>query len=56
MTLALIFWILMLIWLGLSLLSYWPNSPATPPWIGTAFLFLLILILGWGVFGPPVRG
>ncbi len=54
MTLALAFWILMLIWLvfGLSV-HYWPGSP---PWVGTLLLFILFLLLGWKTFGSPIHG
>ena len=57
MSLALIFWVLMLVWLVFSLWSHWPGSAnAAPVWGGTVLLFVLFLLLGWGVFGAPVRG
>jgi len=53
MTLGLIFWILMLLWLVFSL---WQNWPLSGPAIGGSLLqFLLFLILGWQVFGAPIR-
>lgn len=59
MSLGLIFWILMLIWAVFTAWSYWPN-PATPSphivWGSSALLFVLFLVLGWAVFGAPVRG
>lgn len=57
MTLGLIFWILMLVWAVFFAWSYWPNSPSPGPvWMNGVVLFLLLLLLGWGVFGAPVRG
>lgn len=58
MSLALIFWILMLIWVVFSAWTYWPGNPqgARLMWGNTALLFILFLILGWAIFGAPVRG
>ena len=53
MTLALAFWILMLLWLVLGIWQAWPNYPAAG---GTVLLFLLLLLLGWHEFGAPVHG
>lgn len=57
MSMGLIFWILMLIWLVFSAWSYWPNSPGgpVPVWGHTILLFILFLLLGWATFGAPVR-
>jgi hypothetical protein len=57
-SLGLIFWILMLIWLVFGLVWNWPNSPAAPygPIGNTILLFVLFLLLGWHAFGPPVHG
>ena len=55
MTLGLVYWILMLLWLVASLWWNWPPAPGGPlPREG--FLFLLLLLLGWAVFGAPIRG
>lgn len=57
MTVALIFWIIMLVWLVFSAYSWWPSQPhPAPVWGHTILLFILFLLLGWGVFGAPVRG
>jgi hypothetical protein len=57
MTLGLIFWILMLVWVVFSAWSYWPNTTRPGPvWADHFLLFVLFLLLGWGVFGAPVRG
>lgn len=54
MTLGLVFWILMLLWLVLSLYWSWPFQPS-PAHANNGFLFLLFLIIGWAVFGAPIR-
>ena len=42
----------MLLWLVFGV--DWPNVRTT--WRGSIFLFLLFLVLGWQVFGSPVKG
>jgi hypothetical protein len=55
MSLGLIFWILMLLWLLGSAYTRWPL--ANPRAYGVdLLLFILLLILGWGVFGAPIKG
>ena len=54
MTLGLVFWILMLLWLGFSFWWLYPLD-RNGVWPQSAFLFVLLLILGWGVFGAPIR-
>jgi hypothetical protein len=59
MTFAILYWILMLFWLVFGLWSNWP-APGAPntafrPLGGTVLLFVLLLILGWRVFGTPVH-
>ncbi len=54
MAIGLAFWTLMLLWLVLGLVQNWPNGN----WPGIAnslLLFLLFLLLGWHVFGAPLR-
>jgi hypothetical protein len=61
LSLGLVFWILMLIWLVFGLVWNWPNSPgatALAPYgpIGnTILLFVLFLLLGWHAWGPPIH-
>jgi hypothetical protein len=50
---GLAFWILMLLWFVFSLWTGWPNHIVTA---GNLILFLLFLILGWHVFGAPLKG
>lgn len=51
MTFTLIYWVLMLIWLVLGLRA--ARAFATS---GDLLLFILLLILGWKIFGTPVHG
>lgn len=57
MGMGLIFWILMLLWLVFGFVMW--RSPATigpyGPWGNSLLLFILLLLLGWGVFGAPVK-
>lgn len=54
MTLGLAFWILMLLWF----IGRWFWSPPTIglPMIPDLLLFILLLLLGWHDFGPPIHG
>lgn len=56
MTLGLCYWIIMLIWLvfGLAIhFAYIGGFVALG--VSTLLLFILFLLLGWQVFGPPLR-
>lgn len=58
MTRELCFWILMLLWLVFGLVQFWPkpNQPVNFPIMGgTLLLFILLLLLGWQTFGPPIK-
>jgi len=52
MTFALAYWILMLVWLAFGIWSTWPNYKQGG---GNVVLFILLLLLGWKVFGPPLH-
>lgn len=52
MTLALIFWILMLLML---ILGFVLNEGRARYWPGL-MIWLLFVILGWAVFGSPISG
>lgn len=55
MTIALAFWILMLLSLVYGLGWGWPWN--NRPLFGTnLILWLLLFLLGWGVFGFPLKG
>lgn len=53
MTLGLAFWICMLIWLVWGVYTTWPNIQAGG---GNLLLFIILLLLGWHEFGPPIHG
>ena len=53
MTIGLAFWILMLIWLALWA---WPAITAGNFAPGNLLLFILLVLLGWKVFGAPIHG
>jgi len=54
MSMALIFWVLMLLWLVFWGLSTW--GPLGPyPWGHNILLFILLFLLGWQAFGAPVH-
>ena len=56
MSLGLIFWVLMLIWL-VGGIYYGYANPNNPYLIGgNVLLFILLLVLGWAAFGPPIHG
>ena len=53
MSLGLFFWILMLLWaIGVAWVAKRDAKSFAPP---DVLLFLLLLILGWGVFGAPIN-
>lgn len=57
MTLGLAFWILMLLWLVFGFASYRGVVAGVYSWYGnTMLLFILLLLLGWKVFGAPLHG
>lgn len=55
MSMSLLYWILMLIWLVFGLAIYW--GPARPYGLygNSLLLFILLLLLGWQVFGAPIK-
>jgi low affinity Fe/Cu permease len=56
MTLGLCFWILMLVWLVFGLLVHFAVVAGAYTALGnTVLLFILFLLLGWQVFGPPIH-
>jgi hypothetical protein len=57
MSRELLFWVLMLLWLVFGLWAdYVPGQPyPVRNGIGTVLLFVLFAVLGWQVFGAPVK-
>lgn len=52
------FWVIFVLLALLGLLFSWPGHPYYSPWFGlgwTLIVLLLIGIIGWAVFGPPVK-
>ena len=56
MTRGLIFWVLMLIWFVFSLAVFGGYAGHYSPGASSLLEFVLFLLLGWQVYGPPVRG
>lgn len=58
MTIGLAFWILMLLWLFSGFFWRWPGVAAGQygPLGGDLLLFVLLGLLGWHSFGPPLHG
>lgn len=53
MSIGLVFWIAMLVWLLLGLYS---NRASLKVWAPSGLLiFLLLALLGWAVFGPAIH-
>ncbi len=54
MSKGLLFWILMLLWAIFAIAPLWGGG-----WIpigGSLLLFVLLALLGWKLFGPPIQG
>lgn len=57
MQLGTAFWTLMLLWLCFGLWSGWPAAGTANfrPLGSTLLLFILLGLLGWHAFGPPLH-
>ena len=58
-TIGLLFWLLMVIWFVFGLYANWspPGSPGFNGFIANnILLFVLLFLLGWGIFGFVVKG
>lgn len=53
MTIGLLFWILMIVWLVFGFWAWWPINRVNGP---NFLLWFLLFLLGWGVFGFPIKG
>lgn len=56
MTRGLIFWVLMLVWLVFGIVAHFGGMGPYGPIGSTILLFVLFFMVGWQVFGPPIRG
>lgn len=55
MSLMLLFWILMLLWAVIYGINY--HQPQAWAGLGNGvLLFALFMVLGWHVFGSPIKG
>lgn len=57
MSLGLIFWIIMLLWLLGALYWNWPGNAPPTYWLfgNSMLLFILFLLVGWQIFGAPIH-
>jgi hypothetical protein len=56
MPMGILFWVLMLIWFIFGLYWNWPADRGGAGIVGGhIMLFLLFMLLGWKVFGPPLQ-
>lgn len=55
MSVGLAFWIAMLVALLFGG-AHFRSSSDWRPFGGAFFIWLLLFLLGWGMFGPPIRG
>ena len=53
MTLSMLFWLLML--LALLFGGSKRLSERAPPWSSNLLLWIMLLVLGWAVFGAPIK-
>lgn len=59
MTIGLVYWILMLLWFIFGTRPYFVGRTSPINWSiagGDFILFLLMFLLGWHDFGPPIHG
>lgn len=58
MSIGLMFWILMLLWLVFGFWTHWGgiSSGQYGPLGSNLLLFILLLLLGWQAFGAPIKG
>lgn len=56
MSFALIYWIIMLLWFVFGMWSNWPIAGNNGKVVGGhVILFILLVLLGWKVFGQPIH-
>lgn len=56
LSIGLIFWLIMLAWALLWLAERLGSPQSWSPYANGVMLFLLLFLLGWGTFGPPIHG
>jgi hypothetical protein len=55
MTLGLCFWVIMIIWTVFFLLLHFGVVGGAYAGAGVVLYWVLFVLLGWGVFGPPLH-
>lgn len=58
MSIGLLFWVIMFVWLLFGLWSNWPAGGTTTgfrPVGGLVILWILLALLGWRVFGAAIH-
>lgn len=53
MPIGILFWVLMILWLLFGAWVYYPSGWQVVGW--SALLWVLLALLGWQQFGPPLR-
>jgi len=53
LSIGMVFWICMLVWLVFGIWVWWPLTRANVP---TLMLWFMLFLLGWGTFGFPIAG
>jgi len=56
MSIGLAFWIIMLVWFVFGILVHFGMVSGVFVGAGNLLLFVLFMLLGWKVFGPPLHG
>ena len=59
MSRGLLFWILVILWVIFGFVAPWVVPAGNTIYIGygsNLLLLVLFILLGWQVFGPPVKG
>jgi len=56
LSIGVVFWILMIIWLVFGFWIYWPINANGRPFGGHLFIWFMLFLLGWAVFGFPISG
>jgi hypothetical protein len=59
MSIGFLFWLLMIIWLIFGIVASPPltvGGATIPGWGGHLFHWVLLALLGWGIFGFPIHG
>lgn len=56
LSIGVVFWILMILWLVAGFWLYWPVNANPRPFGGHFLLWFLLFLLGWATFGFPLAG